>query len=237
MTSAPLSPSTAISSAHACLNTEARKFEFPVGAMELAEVRDVSLLFMLVEQEREVKEDELLPIIWKKSRKEPHGRNKRIPRGPPHKRPPYFKELYGLWKEGGRPSWEDRRPAARPTNDPLSSEEDNVVEEEPEAGSSQAEPPRPMEDEPVRVAHVATQTTMLPQSTQTTSLEDLMARMEIMDGKVNTQGRQFEEHRKSTQDTIRKMETLWIPGLHHRLRAVEAGQGAAKLSGQASDQR
>ncbi|XP_061486770.1 uncharacterized protein LOC133386956 isoform X3 [Rhineura floridana] len=131
-------------------------------------------------------------------------------------------------------------------------QEDNVVEEEPEAGPSVAEPPRPLplQDEPIRVvhvttqttmlprvAHVATQTTMLPQSTQTTSLEDLMAMMEIMDSKINTQGQQFEEHRKSTQNTITKMETLWIPGLHHRLRVVEAEQGASKLTGQAPDQR
>ncbi|XP_061447578.1 uncharacterized protein LOC133367498 [Rhineura floridana] len=102
--------------------------------------------------------------------------------------------------------------------------------------SSQATPPRPMRAELVRVAHVSMQTTMLPQSTQTTSLEDLMARMEILDSKITTLGQHFEERRKSMQDTIRKMETSWIPALHHRLHVVEAGQqGSAKLAGQLVD--
>ncbi|XP_061477542.1 uncharacterized protein LOC133381942 isoform X2 [Rhineura floridana] len=111
---------------------------------------------------------------------------------PPQKRPPYFKQLYCLWKEGGRPSWVDRRPAVHPQPEQLSSEEEvqEAQREEhqraQEGDSSSGECPPDSPKQPVWYVDICTQTETVTGSTQTTVLADVICRTQVIESKFFT---------------------------------------------------
>ncbi|XP_061476573.1 uncharacterized protein LOC133381453 isoform X1 [Rhineura floridana] len=160
--------------------------------------------------------------------------------GPPptQERPPYFKQLYSLWKEGGRPSWQDRRPAVHPPPEQLSSGEeveethhnspfivvDNHPHAEQEETSSGECPPDSQihsKKQPGMYTDMWTQTERAAESTQTTVIEDIMGRMQVIESQFFTQAQHLEIRVKALEDVVKQMQNILIAGIDKRLKAIE----------------